>query len=107
MLKANGSMQDFVNAFIKKYQLQTDAKTRYIDVASEIGELGKEILVSTDYGKMDLDVNAQMADEMGDCLFSILALCCELDIDAQEALAKALAKYEKRFAKKGDIGSAL
>ena len=42
---------------------------------------------------------------MGDCLFSLLALCGELGIDAREALEGALKKYSERFAEKADVGS--
>jgi len=98
-------MQATVKEFVEKYKLQSDIKTRYIDLVSELGEFGKEILVSSKYGKEKLEVNAQMLDEIGDCLFSILALCCEMGIDADEALAKALRKYEMRFECRGDVGS--
>jgi len=98
-------MQKLVEGFINKYQLQSDEATRYMDLVSEIGELGKEIIKSTDYGKKDFTTNKLIAGEVGDCIFSLLALCCELGIDAQEALGAALSKYELRFAQKGSIGS--
>ena len=98
-------MQKTVANFIAEYNLSTDVQTRYIDLVSEIGELGKEILTSTDYGKNDFLTNAQMIDEVGDCLFSLFALCHEMGIDAQNALNNSLAKYEQRFDNKGDIGS--
>ena len=98
-------MQNLVAEFISKYQLQTDEQTRYIDLVSEIGELGKEILKNTEYGKVKFTKSSRMTDEIGDCLFSLLALCCELNIDAKDALCDALAKYELRFDTKGDISS--
>lgn len=101
----NSTMQVSVNEFIEKYNLQSDVATRYIDLMSELGEFGKEILISTKYGKTELEVNARMADEIGDCLFSMLALCCELGVNSQEVLLEALGKYERRFASKGDLGS--
>jgi len=98
-------MQTSVNDFIEKYNLQSDIQTRYIDLMSELGEFGKEILISTKYGKKELEVNEQMADEIGDCLFSMLALCYEMGVDSREVLAGALRKYEGRFLCKGDLGS--
>ena len=98
-------MQNLADEFIDKYQLQTDAATRYIDLVSEIGELGKTIVTSTNYGKKDFEITAQMLDEAGDCLFSLLVLCSELKIDANEALVKSLAKYESRFERKGSVSS--
>ena len=98
-------MQSNVDDFIKRYQLQSDAKTRYIDLTSEIGELGKEIIKATDYGKKNLEINDAIADEVGDCLFSMLALCNALNIDAEKALLNSLSKYEQRFANNGRIDS--
>lgn len=98
-------MQQSVKEFIAAYQLHTDAETRYIDLVSEVGELGKEIITSTEYGKKPYAPAPSATDELGDCLFSLLALCCEMDVDAQLALGQALAKYERRFAQKGHVGS--
>jgi len=98
-------MQKIAEDFINKYQLHSDESTRYIDLVSEVGELGKEIIKSTNYGKKDFEKNNLVKDEIGDCIFSLLALCYELGIDAQEALNSSLSKYEARFTSKGDIGS--
>lgn len=98
-------MQKSVADFINKYQLHTTNSIRYIDLVTEIGELGKEIIKSSEYGKKNIEKTPQIADELGDCLFSLLALCHEMDIDAQSILQKSLSKYESRFAQKGDIGS--
>ncbi len=91
--------------FINKYSLKISEKTRYIDLVSEIGELGKEIIKSTDYGNKDFEKTPEQVLEVGDCIFSLLALCYEMDIDAQNALQKVIAKYESRFTQKNNIGS--
>ncbi len=103
-------MQRIVEECMSRYGLSRDAQTRYIDLVSEVGELGKEILKAIDYGNKSFpagghedEVNAKM--EMGDCLFSLFALCCGMGIDAREALEAALAKYEERFSAGGKIGS--
>lgn len=98
-------MQQTVRNFIQIHNLQTDPHTRYIDLISEIGELGKELVKATNYGKAPYQQTANAAAELGDCMFSLLALCDAMDIDAQDALAGALAKYQKRFAEKGHVGS--
>ncbi|MCL2170610.1 MAG: MazG-like family protein [Defluviitaleaceae bacterium] len=97
-------MQQMVSDFVTKYNLHTSAEARYIDLVSEIGELGKEIIKGSDYGKTPFAQTPQMQDEIGDCLFSLLALCDLLEINAEEAVKKSLSKYETRFAEKGDIG---
>ena len=98
-------MQKNVEKFLKEYSLGTSVEARFIDLVSEVGELGKEILKGNDYGKTPHKNSLKLKDEMGDCLFSLLALCCESGIDAEEALQGALEKYKKRFSDKGDIGS--
>ena len=98
-------MQKSVEKFIKEYNLATTVEARFIDLVSEVGELGKEILKGNDYGKTPHKNSAKLSDEIGDCLFSLLALCCESGVDAEDALKGVLEKYRKRFASKGDIGS--
>lgn len=104
--RIKGDMQNKVKKFVEEYNLSCGAAVRYIDLVSEIGELGKEILKATEYGQKDSGVNdAGGMEEMGDCIFSLLALCSEMDMEAHEALDYALEKYKRRFRKKGSIGS--
>jgi len=98
-------MQKIVKDFMDKYNLHTNWQIRYIDLVSEVGELGKEILTGTDYGKKEYGHTPDASGELGDCIFSLLALCCEMNIDAAEALQQAIVKYEARFLQKGNIGS--
>jgi len=75
-----------------------------LDLASELGEVGKEINESTDYGT-DPDAVAVAEDEIGDALFALLAFAEQVDVDAGEALDTALAKYEDRIEDTGRAGS--
>lgn len=95
----------FVSQLIEKYQIKCDYIHRYIDVVSEIGELGKELLNVTNYGKKTFQATPEVEQEIGDCLFSLLALCTELNIKPDKALAFAIEKYEKRFQETGSISS--
>jgi len=98
-------MQNCVKAFVQKNHLSCTAESRYIDLVSEIGELGKEILKGTEYGQNPFQSSGTTMDEMGDCLFSLFALCCEMKIDAREALNASLQKYQKRMETTGSVGS--
>jgi len=98
-------MQKTVKDFTHEFSLHTSPEIRYMDLVSEVGELGKEIIKSTNYGKEGFMKTSEMAEEAGDCLFSLLALCNELDIDAEKALLQALCKYRQRFKQKGSIDS--
>ena len=98
-------MQNRVLSFINQHNLNGDGTIRYIDLVSEVGELGKELLKAGGYEALVCRKNENMIEEMGDCLFSLFALCCALDIDSETALNIALSKYQMRFEQKGAIGS--
>jgi len=92
-----------VAAFLDDEDLHAPPANRVLDLASEVGELAKNVNESTDYGAgADADVDR---DELGDALFCLLALADELDYDAGAALDEALAKYEDRLAESGSAGS--
>jgi len=97
--------QDRVAAFVAEKDLEAPPAYRLLDLASELGELGKEINESTDYGT-DPDAVAVAEDEVGDALFALLALAEAVDVEADAALETALAKYEDRIERKGSAGSA-
>ena len=101
----DSNMQQLVKDFVSKYKLNTSCEIRYLDLISEIGELGKEIIKCQDYGKKEFVMTPQVTEELGDCLFSLFALCEELGVDGEKALMIALEKYRLRFDKKGSVGS--
>lgn len=94
-----------VAAFLDANDLHAPPATRALDLASEVGEVAKEINVSTDYGARPGVDATVAADELGDALFALLALCEETDTDAEAALATAVEKYERRLDASGDAGS--
>ena len=94
-----------VSKLLDQLDLHCDERSRYIDLLSEIGELGKEILKATRYGKVSFENNDRIKEEYGDCLFSLLAMAFETDIDPEDALNTVLEKYKKRYEKSGQIGS--
>lgn len=98
-------MQDTVKHFVDHHQLTCGVQNRYVDLVSEIGELGKELLKATNYGKESIAAWSSAFDEMGDCLFSIFALCNEMGLDAKLTLDHAIQKYSRRFAEKGTVDS--
>lgn len=97
-------LQRRVRAFMEQNPAR-DVQVRHIDLTSEIGELGKEILKSTNYGQTAYAPSEAAKEEMGDCLFSLLALCCAMEIDAGAALDAALRKYALRLQRTGGMGS--
>ncbi len=91
--------------FARAHELTMDPQVRFLDLSSELGELSKELLKASDYGKQSPVVTEEMEEELGDCIFSLLCLCDSLQLDGENALHIALEKYRKRFAEKGGIGS--
>ena len=98
-------MQEKVNELIKKYNLESSTEIRYIDLVSEVGELGKEILKGNDYGNKEFVATKNLESEIGDTLFSLICVANGLNIDLNVALENVLKKYEDRFSTKGNIGS--
>ncbi|UPW01504.1 MazG-like family protein [Halorussus gelatinilyticus] len=96
--------QQKVATFLADHEMDADPAYRVLDLASEVGELAKDANESTDYGA-DPDALDVKSDELGDALFALLALAESLDVDAEDALDEALAKYEARIEERGDPGS--
>lgn len=93
--------------FLVKSNTETNALVRLADISSELGEVNKEVLKASDYGRdtLVLKDNTSFKEEYGDLLFAILALGIENDVDPSEALEVVLNKYNKRLETKGHIGS--
>lgn len=98
-------IQEEVNTFIKKYDLEHSTEIRFIDLISELGELGKEVLKGNNYGKKEFCTTENLESEIGDAFFSLICVANGLNIDLKKALDKALNKYESRFYNNGNIGS--
>ena len=56
-------MQELVSKLVNKYNLETIPEIRYIDLTSEIGELGKELLKGTNYGKQEFEKTDNLESE--------------------------------------------
>lgn len=59
-------LQQEVSRFVEKNGLETKTEIRFLDLVSEIGELSKEFLKNTDYGKKDLCITENWLLEFGD-----------------------------------------
>jgi NTP pyrophosphatase (non-canonical NTP hydrolase) len=68
-----------------------------LDLASEVGEVAKEILLATDYGQRPFQAQPTLAGELGDVLYSLCLLASSAGVDLESALDDVLAKYEQRI----------
>jgi len=87
------------------YSLECPVEIRFIDLASEVGELGKELLKMNNYGKTPRQLSPALSGEIGDVLFSLACIANTLEIDLEDAMKGAIEKYHARFAQTGDISS--
>ncbi|MGD2178313.1 MAG: MazG nucleotide pyrophosphohydrolase domain-containing protein [Anaerolineae bacterium] len=99
-------LQREVALFTHRHRLQHDVETHALDLVSEVGELAKELLLATDYGRRPYQLRHELANEIGDALYSLLALAEVCGVDAEDALRAALGKYERRLAERGEASSA-
>ena len=97
--------QKKIKDFTIKYNLAGSIETRFVDLTSEVGELGKEILRGTDYGTKKFEATSNLESEFGDVLFSLISVANCVGVSLELALEGVLKKYEDRFNDKGHIDS--
>ncbi len=93
--------QETVAGFLVEHNLQTPVVHRLLDVASELGELAKEAVEATSYGREEFEPSEHWKEELGDLFFSLICLANESDVNLEEALDTVLHKYRERIAASG------
>jgi len=93
------NLQQKIKLFCDQNKLNSSIEHRVLDTMSELGEVAKEILKMSDYGRSKIQYNEKLKMELGDVLYSIITVANSFDIDLEEALNKVLKKYEKRLIK--------
>ena len=88
-----------VDDFCKQNNLSNSPEFRFLDLVSEVGELSKEILKSSDYGKKKIQLTENMKSEFGDILFSLITTANAFDVNLETELNSVLEKYERRMTK--------
>lgn len=86
-----------VAEFVRLHDLETDVCHRLLDLVSELGEVAKENLKSSGYGKTAFRKSPGWDDEMGDVFFSLICVANSTQVDLSTALSQALAKYSRRM----------
>ncbi|MDY7076668.1 MAG: MazG-like family protein, partial [Chloroflexota bacterium] len=82
--------QQRVADFARRHKLLYDPSTHALDLVSEVGEVAKEVLLATDYGRREAQPRPELASELGDALYSLLALAETCGVDAGTGLDAAL-----------------
>ena len=97
-------IQEKIKQFCKENNLESSAEHRVLDTMSELGEVAKEILKMSNYGKKPIEYKEELKHELGDVFYSLITLANTFDIDLEDALKQVLEKYKERL-KKGSAGS--
>ena len=97
-------IQEKVKKFYEKNNLKAPPEHRLLDLFSELGEVAKELLKMTNYGKKTIKVNKEIKSELGDAFYSLIVLANYFNVDLEEALNIVLEKYQSRLPK-GSPGS--
>jgi NTP pyrophosphatase (non-canonical NTP hydrolase) len=104
-LAASYDPQNAVARFVERHQLETSVEVRALDLVSEVGEVAKEVLKGTAYGREPFVPTDGWAGELGDAFFSLLCVANGTGVNLEAALQKAVQKYERRIALRGELGS--
>lgn len=99
------TLQRIVASFVEEVGIETPVEARLLDLASEVGELSKEALEATNYGRSPFHPPDGWVGELGDALFVLGCLANSTVVDLEAALKGALGKYRERLALGGDAGS--
>jgi NTP pyrophosphatase (non-canonical NTP hydrolase) len=102
---STADLQQLVAEFVAANGLSAEVEARLLDLHAEVGELAKEWLKASEYGKGEFAAGDAWAEEMGDVFFSLLALAESSGVDLEAALRVALKKYAQRVRQRGDAGS--
>ncbi len=101
----NPDFQSQVANFVAQHHLDAPVEARLLDLVSEVGEVAKEALKGSDYGKQPFQPTAEWSAEVADVFFSLVCVANSTNVNLETALAAALAKYQQRLTSKGEAGS--
>jgi len=99
------TLQRTVASFVEEAKIEAPVAARLLDLVSEIGELSKEALEGTRYGRDSFRPPDGWAGELGDVFFALVCLANSTGVDLEAALDGALGKYRERLALGDDAGS--
>ena len=89
-------IQKIVKKITGQLNLANTPELCCLDLTSEVGELAKEVLELTNYGRKEHKYNPDLARELGDTFYSLISLANTYDIDLEEQLNNSLKKYKIR-----------
>ncbi|MCK4997256.1 MazG-like family protein [Candidatus Pacearchaeota archaeon] len=97
-------IQEKIKNFCKDNDMESPIEHRVLDLMSELGEVSKEVLKMSNYGREPAKYREELKSELGDVLYSLITVANTFDVDLEDALNQVLEKYKKRLMK-GSAGS--
>ncbi|XOA42980.1 MAG: MazG nucleotide pyrophosphohydrolase domain-containing protein [Candidatus Nealsonbacteria bacterium] len=94
------NIQGKVKKFVEEYNLKHRPEIATLDLVSEVGEIAKEILKASNYGKKEPEYKEDLKEEIGDAFYSLINLANHYNIDLEQVLEMALEKYKTRLEKR-------
>lgn len=99
------TFQRRVEEFTNRHGMHQSIEHHVLDLAAEVGEIAKETLEATEYGKRDFSVADGWNIEVGDAFFSLICVANSTGVNLEKALADAMRKYEDRLRTTGSSSS--
>ena len=97
--------QSRVAEFVNEHNMDASVDIRLLDLLSELGEVSKEALKASQYGKRQGLQTKDWTAELGDVFFSLVCLANTTGVNLEETLEDTLTKYRQRLESAGDAGS--
>ncbi len=96
--------QSKIKKIVDEFDFRWSLYVQYIHLIEETAELGEAITVykgdrKAGSGEAALADHADLKEEIGDLLFSILAIANELNINTEQALKLAYSRYKRKLNK--------
>ncbi|MFH1189030.1 MAG: MazG nucleotide pyrophosphohydrolase domain-containing protein [bacterium] len=92
------NIQREVSEFISQHNLHYAPEYQALELVSSVGEISKEIIKMSNYGKNEfLEYHKELDSEIGDALFSLIIIANKFDIDLGFILDQTLSKYKDRI----------
>ena len=85
--------------------LAEDVQARALVLASEVGELMKEVVKATGYGTRHFEVTPGFRDELGDVMADLALLAGAAGVSLSGCAELTARKMRSRFAEHGRVGS--
>lgn len=99
------NFQKRVAQFVAAHDLETGVEARLLDLISELGEVAKEVLKGSEYGRVPFHPTAEWEQELADAFFALICIANSTGVNLDTALDDVIMKYTTRLTSEGDAGS--